>query len=167
MGEIWGTVHPEAKFFSSRESTIPDQLCVSKSQWRDRHSIGTLIPKGKNQKKGDAGSQTSPKLCKANGFHEILRVRNNPHWSYALPSTPTGQTVLCPQVGKGVLPFQFHGLLHTWFCGVALSLTLTEFSLNRSFICRKKLSMPERNKMQHIMWEFLKIGKLRKNCYIK
>ena len=50
MGETWGAVHPEAKFFSSGESTIPDQLCISKSQWRNRHSIGTLIPKGKNQK---------------------------------------------------------------------------------------------------------------------
>lgn len=120
MEETCGTIHPGAKLFSSHESTIQDQLCFSKSQWRDRHSIGTLIPKGKNQKKGDDGSQARC-LSKANGFHEILRVRNNPLWSYSLPSTPTGQIVLCPQVGKGVLPFQFHGLL-TWLSGVALSL---------------------------------------------
>ena len=76
-------------------------------------------------------SQASTKFSKANGFHEVSRLKNNPLWSGALPSRLTGVTASPPRVSKVVLPLQIHGLLHTWLSGVALPLRYWPSKLER------------------------------------
>ena len=95
------------------------QLCISKLQWWDRYRIAILGPKGKNLKeKGDDRSQASPKLNKANGFHEISRLKNNSLLFDVLPSWPAGVTASPPQLGRWSHPFSSVGCCTcgSWGC---------------------------------------------------
>lgn len=69
MGENLGTIQSEAKFLFSCEREKPEKLCISKTQWWDRHIMDVSIPKRRKQKeKRGNGSQINIKPSMGNSI---------------------------------------------------------------------------------------------------
>lgn len=120
MGMITGMIHSVAKFLSSHEPVKPEKLGASNTmmgQAENRYSHS----KGRNVNERVMGPGLGQSQTSQGKYHQVLRLKNNPLWSDALPFRLIGAAVSPSGLTEVGTASSTPGSLQMWRVGIACS----------------------------------------------